>query len=471
MFLANRLPPYSIAASVPPDGDVPSPIERLLEGYVSRHQVYREIDCFVPVGTPALCHAPKVKGSDLEPKVRWGISIGQRGKVTRWMCPFTKSRFRNRSFTSFSLRSGLNWSQFLGLGDIAPGAQSRMYPGDDDPKEVRVIELPEPRPGKLELPPAVLEVVRAFDDQEVKHALSNSNGDSCHELCEYFPRIRQTATPRPRESVDTTKGREVTAASDALPLDGDELSAMQDGKEPPPESEIEALTPGVVVTDSRGQVVGTRPTLHGIGEHYPNDADNLYVDGCAIDAPYKRGAGRPSTRGAVGRKTRNQHKPAPGVRPMSDREGKAEQLPSHDASTTPVVLNVGSSGLDVNASEPVSGGKHKNPHHSRPKHREPTFEVDDLLEVEVDDFTQEEGLDPEELEVRAVENLAEVTDGFKSWSRVCRNIDAHRGKLPLDMREAYRIWLLTRPTRPHEVELHVEDLPKSLCESRSYLPN
>ena len=33
------------------------------------------------------------------------------------MCPFTKSRFRNRSFTSFSLRSGLNWSQFLGLGD------------------------------------------------------------------------------------------------------------------------------------------------------------------------------------------------------------------------------------------------------------------------------------------------------------------------------------------------------------------
>ena len=38
------------------------------------------------------------------------------------------------------------------------------------------------------------------------------------------------------------------------------------------------------------------------------------------------------------------------------------------------------------------------------------------------------------------------------------------------MREAYRIWLLTRPTRPHEIALHVEDLPKSLCESRSYLP-
>ena len=83
MFLANRLPPYSIAASVPPDGDVPSPIERLLEGYVSRHQVYREIDCFVPVGTPALCHAPKVKGSDLEPKVRWGITLQKKSSCSR----------------------------------------------------------------------------------------------------------------------------------------------------------------------------------------------------------------------------------------------------------------------------------------------------------------------------------------------------------------------------------------------------
>ena len=481
MFLANRLPPYSIEANVPPDGDVPSPIERLLEGYVSRHQVYREIDCFVPVGTPALCHAPKVKGSDLEPKVRWGISIGQRGKVTRWMCPFTKSRFRNRSFTSFSLRSGLNWSQFLGLGDIAPGAQSRMYPGDNDPKEVRVIELPEPRPGKLELPPAVLDIVRAFDDREVKHALSNSNGDSCHELCEYFPRIRQTVTPGLKESVDTAKGREVTAASDALPLEGGELSAIRDGKEPPPESEIEALTPGVVVTDSKGRTVGTRPTLHGIGEHHPDDADNLYVDGCAINAPPKKRAGRPSTRGAAGldrpsgtratgRQTISQHKPTSGVGPMSEREGMVEQLPSHDESTTPGVLNVGSSGLDVNASEPASEGKHRNPRHSRPKHREPDPEVDDLLEVEVDDFTLEEDLDLEELEARAVEHLAEVTDGRKSWSRICRNINAHRGKLPIDMREAYRIWLLTRPTRPHEIALHVEDLPKSLCESRSYLP-
>ena len=74
-----------------------SPIERMFLGYVSHHQVYREIDCFVAVGTLSMCHVKKVKGSDLEPKVRWAVAIGQRGKVTRWMCPFTKARFKNRS--------------------------------------------------------------------------------------------------------------------------------------------------------------------------------------------------------------------------------------------------------------------------------------------------------------------------------------------------------------------------------------
>ena len=83
-FLGNRHPPYSLDANVPLDGDMASPIERMFLGYVSHHQVYREIDCFVAVGTLAMCHVKKVKGSDLEPKVRWAVAIGQRGKVTRW---------------------------------------------------------------------------------------------------------------------------------------------------------------------------------------------------------------------------------------------------------------------------------------------------------------------------------------------------------------------------------------------------
>ena len=113
------------------DGEMPSPLERLFKGYYSRHQIYRELDSFIAVGTPALVHLPNIKGSDLEPRVRWGSAIGHTGKVTRWLCPFTNSKYKSRSFTAFKLRSGLNYSQFLGLGDIAPSAVSRMLPQDE----------------------------------------------------------------------------------------------------------------------------------------------------------------------------------------------------------------------------------------------------------------------------------------------------------------------------------------------------
>jgi hypothetical protein len=142
MFLMNRIPVYSLDARTPPDGDVDPPLKQLTLGYVSSNQCTRELDSYVGTGTPALCHTT-TKGSSLEPHVRWGIAIGRHGKITQWLCPFTKARFSTRSFTAHRLRSGLSWSQFLGLGDIAPSAQSRMLPRDD-PHEKWTIELPEP---------------------------------------------------------------------------------------------------------------------------------------------------------------------------------------------------------------------------------------------------------------------------------------------------------------------------------------
>ena len=139
--------------------------------------MYRELDSFVPVGTPALCHMPKVKGSDLEPNVRWGIAVGQRGQVKRWMCPFTRSKFRNRSFTAFSLRTGLNWSQFLGLGDIAPSAQSRLLPQHEEEDSIKVIELPDVRPNSVHLPPSVREIIDSSSDGSIAHAHHDSGKD------------------------------------------------------------------------------------------------------------------------------------------------------------------------------------------------------------------------------------------------------------------------------------------------------
>ena len=69
------------------------------------------------------------------------------------MCPFTKARFKNRSFRAITLRQGLNFSQFLGWGEISPSAQSKLLP--QDLKEEWRWELPTTDPrrkGLWELP-------------------------------------------------------------------------------------------------------------------------------------------------------------------------------------------------------------------------------------------------------------------------------------------------------------------------------
>ena len=286
MFLINRLPPYSMDAAVPIDGEVPAPVTKLLHGFISQHQVYRELDSYVPVGTPALCHLPKVKGSDLEPKVRWGIATGRRGKVTRWMCPFSKGiRFMNRSFTAFGLRTGLNWSQFLGLGDIAPKEQSRMFPQSETEDEaIRVIQLPAVRANSTHLPPPVAEVAEGSDDGSIIRATCGRKGDESG-LCEYFPRIKQTKIHASMSEVnefgEPESGLEDQQAG-SLPLEGED-----DPREiiPPLDAAAEAATPKVRVINSKGEKVVTRPFLDDpITRLHPRDEDNLFVEGCDVSA-------------------------------------------------------------------------------------------------------------------------------------------------------------------------------------------
>lgn len=100
------------------------------------------------------------------------------------------SRFRTRSVTAFTLQSGMNWSQFLGLGDIAPSAQSRMLPQDEDVKWT--IELPAVRANAVKAPPPVREITAQLDDT-VAHAdmIPAASNTPDREIFEYFPRIRQ----------------------------------------------------------------------------------------------------------------------------------------------------------------------------------------------------------------------------------------------------------------------------------------
>ena len=117
-FLINRTPTYRNTLNLSETGDQSSPIERFTnEGY-SRDQVYTDLSYFIQVGTPCLVHDKQVKGSTLAPKASWWVSYGMVGGNPKFKDPLTHTTRYSKSYTSFKLRDGLSFSQFLGLGNI-----------------------------------------------------------------------------------------------------------------------------------------------------------------------------------------------------------------------------------------------------------------------------------------------------------------------------------------------------------------
>ena len=407
MWLANRLPVYSLDGNIPSDGDYAPPIEQMFHGYVSRNQIYRELDSYVGVGTPALCHMPKVKGSDLEPKVRWGIALGRRGKVTRWMCPFSRSVFRTRSFTAHILRQGLNYSQFLGLGDIAPGAQSRMLPQDEG--EAWTIELPEQRPCALELPPPVREILDTQGDQLALLHPTLTNKD----LCEFYPRLTRRDHRRLKAKLDDDSEQE--SDSDAEPVGAD----------------IKSLE----VIDSQGRQLELEDA-----EPLPGEAplDNLHVDGCdnSLDD--------------------------------SDDEPPTE-LPDPDPDPDPKEDPAPTKGKHKVKAKAKAKGKRGRPRGKRLLTGEDARIMDDLPDLTIPaygiDSEAEDAIEEYEAEVNA--KYALTTDGKLTWARICKHMHAIHNLVPHERHNTYRLWLLTKPIRGDESQVYVEDLPLKVCNSRT----
>ena len=472
MFLANRFPPYSLDAAVPVDGDMPSPIEKLFLGYISRHQVYRELDSYVACGTPALVHKPKVKGSDLEPRVRWAIAIGQRGKVTKWMCPFVKSRFKSRSFTAFTLRTGLNWSQFLGLGEIAPSAQAQMLPQDEGESKVRVIELPEVRPNVVLRPPPVREITEAREGAEVQHASGVSGNGS--DLCEFFPRIKnQTRDPRNITIVDEC---------DVIADETDNLELSESAGElvqPLADDMTQVTTPGVFVIDHKGEKVDTRPPNHPLGsEPSPGDEaeDNLYVDGCV-----EHNAAGLQPKACSRKRTHD-------TRVRTDRQSATDvgkdivRVDTLDKDTDDVNRlsgpKVGNGKARKRAKpSPPQGAQGSSIRDEKSRNAKPNVlpesqpDFSDMMSFDIEIPFKDQGsrAEIEEGEAQLVSKYAVTTDGKTSWSRVCKLMNAHHKALPLERHSLYRIWLLTKPSRVDENVIRIEDLPATVCNGRSFL--
>ena len=128
-FILNRFPVTSQSVSVPMDGDRSRPIENYTSGYYDRRQIDRELSYFVGLGCPCLVQT-MAKGSAIKPKTRWGICIGQERDQPVFMCPYTKAKFRSKSFTAFRLRQGLSFIKFLGLKNFAVSRASDAIPDD-----------------------------------------------------------------------------------------------------------------------------------------------------------------------------------------------------------------------------------------------------------------------------------------------------------------------------------------------------
>lgn len=414
MHLANRLPLYAdhAKACASPDQDQPAPITKLFHGYISQNQVYRELDNYIAVGTPALCHLRKVKGSDLEPRVRWGIAIGTRGKITKWLDPFTNARFRTRSVTAFTLQSGMNWSQFLGLGDIAPSAQSRMLPQDEDVKWT--IELPAVRANAVKAPPPVREITAQLDDT-VAHAdmIPAASNTPDREIFEYFPRIRQRQ---------------------AVPLGGATMVEADDEEKDEEEEAEDEPDPKLVIEDGEGNPVEISVDALPLDVERDDDDDAIPIDGFPVCDPDRPDAPLP-----------------PDAKPRRSRKSRKKPRTRRR-----------------------KGSKQQGTSRSRPRADERKRLRDMMEECEVD--LSVETIDPdhsqlmEEQEAQLMRGYAVVTDGHMNFARVCKQVHSHFHSLPFELHQTYRLWLLTKPERGDEARYFAEDLPRELCESKTPLP-
>lgn len=214
-FLLNRFPNLATDVTAPIDGDQALPLEILSRGRYSRRQIYRELSYFVQVGTPALVHSPKVKGSTLAPKVRWGIAWGMYREQVVWRCPFTKSTFRSKSFTAFDLHDGMNYAQFLGLPKMESTRKSLALPSDcGDHIDVQL--LPVRTVNREEQPPVVrlkwasgsgTKTISIPTPSEREHAV-----DPSYDL---------GGSARVNTDTEDTDGRQVNVGSASRPLQGD----------------------------------------------------------------------------------------------------------------------------------------------------------------------------------------------------------------------------------------------------------
>ena len=203
-FVLNRFPNLSTDVNESIDGDRASPIEIGTQGRYSRRQVHRELSYFLPPGTIALVHSPKVKGSQLKAKVRYGIAWGMYREQVIFRCPFTASTFRSKSYHAFETKEGLNCYQFLGIESKKTTRRKLQLKND---KMMKVdIQLPKPsEPREMPQLP-VIAFQSANDEGVVTSTCDKSEGDEASE----GGNMRSKRSEHTEAPVDKSEGDEAS---------------------------------------------------------------------------------------------------------------------------------------------------------------------------------------------------------------------------------------------------------------------
>ena len=258
-FLLNRFPVVSTNNNVSLDGDRPRPLELLTDSWYSRRQIDRELEYYVPCGTPCLVHCHKAKGSTLGPKVRWGIASGMHRETCHFTCPFTKGPlFRSKSFVAYKLEHGTNYAQFLGLRSLKSTLKSLVLPEDNKISKRNIVTLPKMVERNDVKPPDVrvhnsppLREIDLDDDDDTTTLPEPTNPPSRDIPSSALNHLSHGNSPR-----DSDVGARGEQASEkGLPDENKVSGDTTHDHSHPPESGVTHPTPTTPIVDSRSSPI------------------------------------------------------------------------------------------------------------------------------------------------------------------------------------------------------------------------
>ena len=201
-----------------------------------------------------------VAGSSLQPKVRWGISLGTMHYETPWFeDPFSKAHFKSKSFTAYRMRAEVDCWSFLNMPRPTPSRKSMHLPIDSDV-----------------VPTVTLKEHKSFQVSDPQLLIDCKKGRNSPIDPSVVPGIdtNATANPDPKRSCgsDTEQGKQGSGGS--VEAVQETSLQLQGGQIDPSQSSTEKGG-SVIIKDVEGRLLSTD---HDTGSIYYKDTHDMQME-------------------------------------------------------------------------------------------------------------------------------------------------------------------------------------------------